>query len=583
MAIHFFAYVAQANVLGNMHTFAPSPDSLVFQNIHSSQTIEKNYFNIGFFTAYVRNELSVYSNLVQPGFVDYKDKALTFDLIFAWGITESTEFTYSLPGYFSQEPESGQSRQNFISEGINGHRLGIKYDISQEKTGGFAVATSADLTTTEDNPYIGNSPSPIWNIEFIYDAKYRDSAYGFNLGYRKRTPGDPATNAYFLTISDQLIASAGYVMGLAREWRFHAELFSSYGLSKENHPDQNYISSLEILLGGKHRLARNLWGHFGATAEILPKGLAPDYRIYLGINHFFGFGAKEGAATSSEKNTTLSVQPYEIVLNQNERQKITVVGGTAPYSYKLTYGLGFFNESTLEYEANDQLGEDELVVKDSEGAVVSVPVRIQKRTPLQKMPDPLEINPSEISVYAGAAVQIQVHGGTLPYTADLNPLQFGNFSSQTLKYRAPLKTGDVEIIIKDKQGQTAKALVHVIPIPKPAKAVVLRKLHFIFNTSELTKSSRKELDRNLSNMSHVRIKKLIVVGHTDSIGSAEYNQDLSQSRAETVAQIIRTKFNLNEKQVEAVGYGESQPIASNKTEKGRLTNRRVELKLYYNQ
>ncbi|MNL66457.1 Outer membrane porin F precursor [compost metagenome] len=82
-------------------------------------------------------------------------------------------------------------------------------------------------------------------------------------------------------------------------------------------------------------------------------------------------------------------------------------------------------------------------------------------------------------------------------------------------------------------------------------------------------------------MSQVKIKKIIVVGHTDNVGSDEYNQELSQTRAETVAQVLRSKFNLGPQEVEAVGYGETQPIATNNTEKGRLINRRVELKLYY--
>ncbi|WP_413943468.1 OmpA family protein [Bdellovibrio sp. HCB-162] len=575
---------AQANVLGNMQTFAPNPDSLVFQNIHSSQTLEKNYFNIGFFAAYVRNELSVYDNLVQKNFVDYKDKAFTFDLIFAWGVTRNLELTYSMPGYFSQEPDSGQSQQNFISEGINGHRLGFKYNISQEKTGGFAVAGSADLTTSVDNPYIGNSPAPIWNIEFIYDKKDRDSGYGFNLGYRKRTPGDPAATDYFLPVSDQLIASAGYVTGLTKKWRFHAELFSSYGLKKDYHPDQKYISSLEVLLGGKYRLARNLWGHFGATAEVMPKGLAPDYRVYLGINHFFGFSSKETTTTTVAKTSTLSVLPYELNLAQNEKQKITVSGGVAPYQYELSQGLGYFDETTMEYVAYDQVGDDEIIVKDAEGAVVTVPVHVRESNAAPNTSaEPLEINPSEITVYTGGVAHIKAKGGTPPYTADLSPEFFGSISSRTLKYMAPTHPGDVEVIVKDEQGQKAKALVHVVAIPKPAKALLLKNLNFIFNTSNLTKASQRELDKNLSSMSQVKIKKIIVVGHTDSIGSDEYNQELSQNRAETVAQILRRKFNLSEDQVEAVGYGETQPIATNETEQGRLTNRRVELKLYYNQ
>lgn len=580
--MQMISFSSQANVLGNMQTFAPNPDSLVFQNIHSSQTLEKNYFNIGFFAAYVRNELSTYDNLVQPHYVAYKDKALTFDVVFAWGVTQNFELTYSLPGYFKQEPDSGQAQQNFISEGINGHRLGAKYNISQDKKGGFAVAGSVDLTSSEDNPYIGNSPAPIWNAEVIYDKRDRDSGYGFNLGYRKRTPGDPALNAYFLPVSDQLIASAGYVNGLAKQWRFHTELFGSYGLKKDGHPDQTNISSLEALVGGKYRLARNLWGHFGATAEILPKGLAPDYRIYVGVNHFFTFGAKEATTSVAKKGTVMTVLPYELHLAPQGKQRITVSGGVAPYSYKLSQELGYFDENTMEYTASEQTGEDELTVTDANGDSAIVPIHIKAEELLVPLTDPLQVSPADANVYTGGVVQLHASGGTAPYTATLNP-QFGSISNRTLKYKAPMRPGEVTVTVTDKQGHTAEAAIHVVPVPKPGRALLLKNLNFIFNTSKLTKASNAELDRNLSSMSQVKIKKIIVIGHTDNKGSDDYNQELSQSRAETVAQILRQKFNLRDDQVEAIGYGESQPIATNETEAGRLTNRRVELKLYYNQ
>lgn len=572
-----FSSTAQANVLGNMQTFAPNPDSLIFQNIHSSQTLEKNYFNIGFFGAYVRNELSAYDDLVTPEFINYKDKAFTFDLIFAWGVTQYFELTYSMPGYFSQEPDSGQFQNNFISEGINGHRLGFKYNISQERKGGFAVAGSADLTLAKDNPYIGNSPAPIWNVELIYDQRDQNTGYGVNVGYRKRTKGDPANSAYFLPVGDQLIASAGYVWGLAGRWRFHAELFGSYGLQKDDHPDQKYINSFEGLVGGKYRFARNWWAHFGATMELVPEGLAPEYRLYAGLNHFFGFHGK-----SSESSSAMVVQPYELNLAQHEKHKITVSGGTGPYTYVLSQDLGSFNSETMEYTASEQIGEEELTVTDSTGATAVLPITIREKAPAKvQAVEPLSMSPATSEIYTGGVVQYQVSGGQAPYTATVNPANFGVISNTTLKYRAPTKPGNVRITIRDARGETATSTVVVKAIPKPAKQITLSNLNFEFATNKLTKGSMKELDKNLNNMSQVKIKKIIVVGHTDSKGSDEYNQELSQRRAETVAAIIRKKFNLSTEQVEALGYGESQPIATNNTDKGRHINRRCELKLYY--
>ncbi|MBO9455924.1 OmpA family protein [Paracoccus sp. R12_1] len=79
--------------------------------------------------------------------------------------------------------------------------------------------------------------------------------------------------------------------------------------------------------------------------------------------------------------------------------------------------------------------------------------------------------------------------------------------------------------------------------------------------------------RNLNQYPNSRIE---VVGHTDSTGSAAYNQDLSQRRAGSVAGIL-TAAGVNPGRVVAVGRASSQPVASNATAQGRAQNRRVEI------
>lgn len=69
-----------------------------------------------------------------------------------------------------------------------------------------------------------------------------------------------------------------------------------------------------------------------------------------------------------------------------------------------------------------------------------------------------------------------------------------------------------------------------------------------------------------------------VAGHTDSTGSSEYNQGLSERRAASVASYLRTRGVLGERIIE-VGMGEERPVATNDTDSGRQANRRVELTL----
>ncbi len=70
-----------------------------------------------------------------------------------------------------------------------------------------------------------------------------------------------------------------------------------------------------------------------------------------------------------------------------------------------------------------------------------------------------------------------------------------------------------------------------------------------------------------------------IAGHSDSRGDADYNQFLSQRRAEAVASRLTDVFGIDPERVEAVGYGEEQPIASNTTAEGRAANRRVEARI----
>jgi outer membrane protein OmpA-like peptidoglycan-associated protein len=71
--------------------------------------------------------------------------------------------------------------------------------------------------------------------------------------------------------------------------------------------------------------------------------------------------------------------------------------------------------------------------------------------------------------------------------------------------------------------------------------------------------------------------KLLVVGHTDSVGVFDQNMVLSKDRAEAVVKALITTHGIAPARLKAVGCGQAAPVASNKTEDGRAKNRRVEL------
>lgn len=111
---------------------------------------------------------------------------------------------------------------------------------------------------------------------------------------------------------------------------------------------------------------------------------------------------------------------------------------------------------------------------------------------------------------------------------------------------------------------------------KKKKKLNLNNLFFEYNSAELLKSSHPELDRVAYFLKNYPIHLVEVSGHTDSIGNPEYNQKLSEKRANAVRDYLINK-GIEPKKLEAKGYGKEEPIASNETEEGRQKNRRVEL------
>lgn len=67
----------------------------------------------------------------------------------------------------------------------------------------------------------------------------------------------------------------------------------------------------------------------------------------------------------------------------------------------------------------------------------------------------------------------------------------------------------------------------------------------------------------------------VIEGHTDNVGNADYNQKLSEDRANSVRQYLIDKFGVDGSRLSAVGYGLTKPVASNDTVEGKQNNRRV--------
>jgi OOP family OmpA-OmpF porin len=119
------------------------------------------------------------------------------------------------------------------------------------------------------------------------------------------------------------------------------------------------------------------------------------------------------------------------------------------------------------------------------------------------------------------------------------------------------------------------------PAPEPAsveKVVLSGRALFPYDSADLTAQGSREMDGLIDKLgSYQDIELIDVVGHADSRGSLEYNQALSERRAETVKGKLEGAF--PQVPITASGLGETAPIASNDTAEGRRLNRRVEIRV----
>jgi outer membrane protein OmpA-like peptidoglycan-associated protein len=112
--------------------------------------------------------------------------------------------------------------------------------------------------------------------------------------------------------------------------------------------------------------------------------------------------------------------------------------------------------------------------------------------------------------------------------------------------------------------------------------VVETAVHFGFNRDNLTKEAREAIDQLAASVATTKGYIITVEGATDSVGSAEYNYDLSERRANAVIQYLAAEKDVPAYKIYLIGLGKDKPVDSNKTPDGRAKNRRVDIRLMTN-
>src|SRR5438046_2546825 len=145
--------------------------------------------------------------------------------------------------------------------------------------------------------------------------------------------------------------------------------------------------------------------------------------------------------------------------------------------------------------------------------------------------------------------------------------------------------GAAGAIIGHQMDQQAKELEQSIPgatIARVGEGIAVTfasGILFPFNSTDILPDGRTNLQELAKSLEKYPNSDVLIVGHTDSVGTDAYNLDLSQRRAQAAATYLQS-LGVPAARLHAVGKGESEPIQPNDTDAGRAQNRRVEIAIY---
>jgi OOP family OmpA-OmpF porin len=152
-----------------------------------------------------------------------------------------------------------------------------------------------------------------------------------------------------------------------------------------------------------------------------------------------------------------------------------------------------------------------------------------------------------------------------------------NQSAQTASSSADqAQTAAVDVVHR---ADSLESVVKGLDNYKPVADVTVT---FGFDKATLTKDDRDQLDAFAAQLGSAKSYILQVTGGTDSVGSAQYNYELSQRRADAVVQYLASHYQIAAHRFYLIGIGKDKEVAPNNTADGRKQNRRVQVQLLSN-
>lgn len=638
---------AQANVIGTEYqNFNPTYSGLDFTTVNSSETLQPCLCNMGLFFNYAKNTLT-YSDSYYKTNEDLKGKRandylLGADLLTGFGITRNWDFGVIFPFVVTAQNEDPYGVSYFDKFGLTEIRPMTKFRFYGDNTGGLAIQLSANFNTIDNNPFSGVKPGATVNVELIGDTTTEGGTkLGWNLGYRKRNPGDPLLNPVtgarppFERFKDSWIASLALAHPLqSLKSDLIAEIIGSHsGKMNEDDAARKAQQALELNLGLRHDWSKFTNIHGGLGTKLANAQSSPDLRAYIGINFNFGplcdskparidypIAIVDNVPVGTNSQTNLSmpvsaknIEGYRWKIGPTPRMNCREENG---YSEEIPGNMVIDTDIVAVPDGGITLC---ALAKNKDGiwqplAKPTIYQWIKARQTL-KSPVPIaviknhpvgESEQTELSMPISAVnpMDYEAYRWKIGSTRDIDCREDMGYSDEIAGSTPAMTTikdmPDGEIVMcalaKNTAGvwqpasrATVVGWYKVSKAPPPIqveqkKGYELFRLSasvlFDFDKNDIRAQAQPELDKIDRYLRLKPYKRVIIEGHTDSKGTDEYNDRLSQRRANEVRRWLIDQYQVDGSKFQAIGKGEKFPFDTNETDQGRQNNRRVEFKIY---
>ena len=546
--------------------FRPTTDASDYVTVYDSDTLPKRFFYLGFWGDYAKNPIEVQFENSGDLFTHVVKHLGTMQLVGSFGILDRWEVGVRLPGYITS-----QNDVNFGGKGLGGTTanlgdviLNTKFSLLPRTESGFGIAVLPEIgfPTGKRRDFAGTGKFSYGGL-LIADW-YPTDAIRFSInggGYIRDEPGGGPLKKSGDDVNDQLRYGAGLAADISELMTGIVEVYGgadvSDPFSEERKTPLDAIGALRFHL---NKIDLTIGGGAGLTHG---QG-SPDFRAFFGITppkprREVKEGARGVDLSQSRKTYALEdrngdgrpspgdVLQYQITLVNVGTDPATNVVLDDPIPARTSYVPGSITINGR--PESDAAGDDdaEVVVNPGPGVVARV-------ARLGTSPDD---NHAEVTFRVTIDTEIT------------SPTPITNQATVTAENVPAFPLPPAQTMVFPAVPQ------HEHVIVGPEKLELTEEIHFEFDKAVIQKDSYpilKELGQVLKEYPDLRIR---IEGNTDSVGSDDYNQKLSDRRAKAVRDFL-VGLGISGSRLQTIGKGESNPIASNDTAAGRAMNRRTE-------